>query len=81
MVQGCFWHGHTCSLASKPKSNQDYWRMKIETNRARDVQNIKELRLRGWTVLELWECETRGTVGLREKIAVFMQADGSLAPG
>ena len=76
LVQGCFWHGHTCKLASKPKSNQSYWSPKIETNRARnarDARNLEALLQQGWTVLELWECEIRKADGLAEKLELFMK--------
>lgn len=53
LVQGCFWHGHTCRLASKPKSNEGYWSPKIAGNRARDARNTDALARQGWTVLEL----------------------------
>jgi DNA mismatch endonuclease (patch repair protein) len=73
LVQGCFWHGHTCRLASKPKSNEKYWSDKIATNQARDARNADALALQGWTVLELWECEVRRLVGLEEKLRTFLQ--------
>src|SRR5213080_3897737 len=57
LVQGCFWHGHTCQLASKPKSNRGYWGPKIQTNRKRDRRNKTALKRAGWQVLELWECD------------------------
>lgn len=72
-VQGCFWHGHNCTLASKPKSNQAYWKKKIITNRERDRKVKKALRQMGWQVLELWECEIRRETGLIEKIEKFMK--------
>ncbi|QLH49383.1 MAG: DNA mismatch endonuclease Vsr [Candidatus Accumulibacter cognatus] len=73
-VQGCFWHGHTCRLASKPKSNEGYWTAKIATNRARDARNTEALRLQGWTVLALWECDVRRLEGLEEKLRAFLQS-------
>ena len=73
LVQGCFWHGHTCRLASKPKSNEGYWNKKIETNRARDARNLEHLQRQGWTVLELWECEIRRFDGLEEQLRAFMK--------
>lgn len=73
LVHGCFWHGHSCRLASKPKSNVGYWSAKIETNRARDARNLDALIQQGWKVLELWECEVRRTEGLEERLRAFMQ--------
>jgi len=74
LVQGCFWHGHTCQLASKPKSNKAYWSAKIRDNRARDMRNMAALKAQGWTVLELWECEVRRFTGLEEKLRNFLAA-------
>lgn len=74
LVHGCFWHGHSCALASKPKSNQDYWREKIKTNRLRDRRVRRDLAKQGWSVLELWECEVRKGTGLTEKLETFMRS-------
>ena len=74
LVQGCFWHGHTCILASKPKSNQKYWQEKIKTNKLRDRRVKRELIKQGWSVFELWECEIRKRTGLIEKIEAFMRS-------
>ena len=73
LIQGCFWHGHSCSLASKPKSNQDYWSEKIKTNRLRDRRVRRNLVEQGWSVLELWECEIRKGTGLTDKLKTFMR--------
>jgi DNA mismatch endonuclease, patch repair protein len=55
-VDGCFWHG--CPLhATKPKQNAEFWREKIEANRARDRLVTRRLRVAGWRVLRLWEHE------------------------
>jgi DNA mismatch endonuclease (patch repair protein) len=73
LVHGCFWHGHTCRLASRPKSNSGYWSDKIVKNKERDTRNLHALREAGWTVLELWECDIRKFEGLEERLAEFMQ--------
>jgi len=60
-VHGCFWHQHpdpTCKLARMPKSKLDFWRPKLEGNRLRDVRILKELEARGWSVIEVWECQS-----------------------
>lgn len=75
LVQGCFWHGHEgCKLASKPKSNADYWTPKIAGNRERDAKNIAALQALGWDVMELWECEVRRLDGIEERLQVFFRA-------
>jgi DNA mismatch endonuclease (patch repair protein) len=60
-VHGCFWHRHPdphCKLARMPKSKLDFWRPKLEGNRRRDVRMREELEARGWSVVEVWECQT-----------------------
>lgn len=74
LVQGCFWHGHSCRLASRPKSNQEYWSRKIASNQERDRHSRAELEAAGWSVLELWECEIRSGTGLVQRITEFMRA-------
>lgn len=61
-VHGCFWHQHpdpNCKLARMPKSKLDFWRPKLEGNRLRDEKNRSVLEAEGWTVVEVWECETK----------------------
>lgn len=53
-VDGCFWHG--CPLHfDVPKTNSDWWREKIEDNRARDIRQTHQLEECGWRVLRYWE--------------------------
>lgn len=58
-VHGCFWHGHQCRSSLRPKSRQAYWEAKMSRNRTRDNRNIDILKEQGWTVLCVWECETK----------------------
>ncbi|MDO8611774.1 MAG: very short patch repair endonuclease [Dehalococcoidia bacterium] len=55
-VHGCFWHGHVCEVASRPKTNTSYWSPKIERNIARDRTSAKGLRRMGWKVFIIREC-------------------------
>lgn len=71
-VQGCFWHGHNCRLASKPKSNSTYWSNKILMNQTRDARNINSLRTAGWDVLELWECDVRRWEEIEKVLREFL---------
>lgn len=73
LVQGCFWHGHTCRLASKPKSNEGYWGPKILANRGRDERNLQALTDLGWSLLEVWECETKNARELECRLSLFMR--------
>jgi DNA mismatch endonuclease (patch repair protein) len=74
LVHGCFWHGHTCRLASKPKTNSSYWSGKIEKNRERDARNLAALKEAGWDVLELWECDVRKLEGLEQTLIEFLSS-------
>lgn len=57
-VHGCFWHRHAnCRFSYTPRSRQDFWQHKFETNQARDRRVTKALRLSGWRVFVVWECE------------------------
>lgn len=55
-VDGCFWHGCP-EHATWPAANADYWREKIETNRARDRDTDLRLAAEGWHVIRVWEHE------------------------
>jgi DNA mismatch endonuclease (patch repair protein) len=60
-IDGCFWHG--CPThGTSPKANADWWRHKIETNRARDADVDAQLRALGWTVMRFWEHESPAAV-------------------
>lgn len=59
-VNGCFWHGHEgCRYFVWPKSNEEFWKNKIETNIVRDKKKIAELETSGWKVIIVWECELK----------------------
>ena len=66
-LNGCFWHGHE-GCYRLPKTNQEFWRRKIERNRARDEQNIARLLAMGWRPLVVWECELRGKQRQKETL-------------
>jgi len=72
-VHGCFWHGHACKRGARmPKTNQQYWKTKLERNKKRDSEHQHKLRAMKWQVLTIWECETRDTDKLAERIAAFL---------
>ena len=58
-VNGCFWHGHTCKYFKLPATNTEFWRDKIGANQERDELKTKQLINLGYTVLRIWECQTR----------------------
>ena len=59
-VNGCFWHGHEgCKYFVWPHNNSDFWKSKIEANRARDQNSLTEVIKLGWKVVVIWECELK----------------------
>jgi len=55
-IDGCFWHccpehGHL------PKSNEHYWKPKLDRNKARDAEDTNLLINGGWNVVRIWEHE------------------------
>jgi DNA mismatch endonuclease (patch repair protein) len=55
-VDGCFWHGCPEHYTA-PKSNADFWRNKVDGNRARDRNTDELMAEAGWTVVRVWEHE------------------------
>lgn len=73
-VNGCFWHMHGCHLSSIPKTRTEFWREKLEGNRARDAENIERLAEAGWRVAIVWECAIKGKKALPvEEIADMLE--------
>lgn len=73
-VHGCFWHGHICKEARRPKSNLAYWTPKIEGNMVRDARVLSAIEAMGWNVFVLRECtiheDTRELIDrLKRKVA------------
>jgi DNA mismatch endonuclease Vsr len=53
-VHGCFWHG-CIRCGHIPQTRRLFWREKIERNRERDCANVRELKKKGFHILEVWE--------------------------
>lgn len=69
LVNGCFWHGHSCHIAGGGASRlSDKWQAKVDANVTRDQRNILNYRAGGWKTLVVWECALSGKtkLGLRE---------------
>lgn len=59
-VNGCFWHGHGCSMSTIPSTRREFWTTKIERTRTRDAEALKALTSAHWRCLTIWECVLRG---------------------
>jgi DNA mismatch endonuclease (patch repair protein) len=70
-VHGCFWHRHNCKMGRLPKTKIDYWLLKLEKNRLRDLSNLEKIKQLGWTSLVIWECELKHS-NLEGRIKKFL---------
>jgi DNA mismatch endonuclease (patch repair protein) len=63
-LHGCFWHQHTgCREGRLPGTRQEYWKPKLTKNRERDAAAQLALKLQGWGVFTVWECELQKDSG------------------
>jgi DNA mismatch endonuclease (patch repair protein) len=75
-VHGCFWHRHgdpSCKLARLPKSRLEFWQVKLESNRQRDLKTLESLNELGWEVLEVWECQLHHLDFLQDCLRSFLK--------
>lgn len=57
-IDGCFWHG--CPEHSTiPKTNTEFWAVKLKRNKERDKEVNGLLMNDGWQVLRFWEHEIK----------------------
>lgn len=74
-VHGCFWHQHQgCRKATIPKTRERFWRAKLLGNVARDKRVAKSLKVMGWKIIAIWECETGDIDSLVRKLRHFLGA-------
>ena len=69
-INGCFWHGHDCHLFKWPKSRPDFWRTKINKNRANDKKVLDDLKNQDWRILNIWECAIKGKERLEAEVII-----------
>ena len=68
-VHGCYWHRHGCKATTTPKRNRAFWEAKFARNVERDAESAAALWKLGFTVVVVWECETKGDLAaLRERL-------------
>jgi DNA mismatch endonuclease, patch repair protein len=72
-IHGCFWHDHNqCARSKRPATNKEFWEDKIDKNKQRDTKNIAALNMLGWKALVIWQCETKDTDVLTERLRQFL---------
>jgi G:T-mismatch repair DNA endonuclease (very short patch repair protein) len=62
-----------CAKSSMPKTRVEFWTAKFSANVTRDASNMMALERLGWSVLTIWECETRSAKGLALSLAAFLE--------
>jgi DNA mismatch endonuclease (patch repair protein) len=55
-----------------PRTRTEYWLPKLARNVERDQQAASALVVRGWSVLTVWECETRDPSALEKTVSNFL---------
>jgi DNA mismatch endonuclease, patch repair protein len=72
-VHGCFWHGHGCSKGRLPKSNIAFWGPKVYATKKRDRKRLRQLRVLGWKILVIWQCQLKHPLAVRRRIVDFLE--------
>ncbi|HYG28565.1 MAG TPA: very short patch repair endonuclease [Caulobacteraceae bacterium] len=72
-VHGCFWHQHDCKRGTMPSHNRDAWQAKFARNQQRDAEVEARLAAQGLKVVTVWECETKDSVGLKNKLRSYLE--------
>ena len=78
-VNGCYWHHHQCPRGTIPTRNREFWVAKFRTNRARDARAIRSLRMSGYRVFIVWECETQDPDRMARRL-IKLRADRRASP-
>ena len=80
-VHGCFWHGHDCARGARvPKTNRDYWLVKVGRNRVRDLASRAALEAAGWRVETVWECDLKDADALETRARRWLEPGSSESP-
>ena len=79
-VNGCFWHGHNCSVFRWPKTRESFWREKIGATIERDRKAVENLQDDGWRIAKVWECALKGKRRLLlpdviDSLAIWLSSD------
>lgn len=77
-VHGCFWHQHQgCKDATIPKTNTEFWLNKFNRNVERDLKAATALRVAGWRVLYVWECQINDLDALADRLVKELSDPGA----
>ncbi len=69
-----FWHRHRCKYGRPtPTTRARFWQNKLAQNVARDRRARRELKKAGWIALVIWQCQTRKTDELKNRLLHFLE--------
>lgn len=68
-VGSCWWHARP-THGTVPSANRDWWKRKLEANRARDRDTTERFEADGWTVIRIWEHESVSEAANRVEVGV-----------
>lgn len=71
-IDSCFWH--QCPVHGNiPKTNNSFWKKKLERNIERDKEVNKYYKDKGWNLKRVWEHEIKGDFEMVvDTLAVFI---------
>lgn len=62
-INGSFWHGHKgCKYFVIPKTKKEWWTDKIRKTQERDLKHQSKLKMIGWNIVVIWECQLKKNV-------------------
>lgn len=72
-IDSCFWH--CCPLhGNMPKTNQEFWKNKLNRNKERDKEVTNYYIQKGWSIKRIWEHEIRENLSkITDDILQFIQ--------
>lgn len=74
-INGCYWHRHNCKKGrSMPQTRKNFWQSKFKKTILRDKRNLKKLRLLGYKIIVIWECQIRNSEKLSAKLIKFLKS-------
>jgi DNA mismatch endonuclease, patch repair protein len=72
-VHGCFWHRHAgCRKTTTPKTHRVFWLAKFAANQRRDTARREALKIMGYRVVIIWECQTTTPAALRKSLRALL---------
>lgn len=73
-VHGCFWHCHSrCGKGKMPATRTAWWTAKLNANVKRDASIRRRLSKMGWTVVTIWECQTKRRLNLAHALQPVLE--------